>query len=224
MRGNRNPQRASYLRELSRGTAPCPSARRRPPLAVPGRPNNRPAAERSPARSGTSPACSPPAPTSWRGAAGAGVSRVGGPRGGRLLAGTARKCGGRYLPREFDPRRSTRAPRPEATPQRSGFARSLARGRGGRSGPRALPSVPQQRAAQAPAARPAAEMIRSSPVHRSAATLRAEAENTHRVPTAPQAAGLSHQRIGESLRLGSPLKLIQSNHRAKTALANKPCP
>lgn len=61
------PRGPPYLRGHSRGTAPCPEHRPRPPLALPGDPNNRPGAERSRARSGTSLACSPPALTSWRG-------------------------------------------------------------------------------------------------------------------------------------------------------------
>lgn len=85
----------SYLRGPSGGTAPWPEHRPRPPLAVPGQPDNGAGGERSPAGSDTSPPRSPPAPTAWRG--------PGGSPGKRLLPGTAaRKCGQRYLRREFD--------------------------------------------------------------------------------------------------------------------------
>lgn len=106
---HRTPGDPPYLRVLSRGTAPCPEHRPRPPLAVPRDPNNRPGTKQSRARSGTSPACSPPAPTSWRRMVGLGVPGVGGPWVGWLLPGTARKYGRHYLCREFDPRRSLRA-------------------------------------------------------------------------------------------------------------------
>lgn len=90
------PGGPSYLRGLSGGTAPRPQHRPRPALAAPGQPDNGPGAERSPAGSGTAPPRSAPAPTAWRGTAGPGVPA------GRLLAGSARKCGQRYLRREFD--------------------------------------------------------------------------------------------------------------------------
>lgn len=107
---SRGPSRepSLYLRVLSGGTEPCPEHRPPPSLAVPGQPDNGPGEERSPAGSGTSPPCFPPAPapTSWRGTAGPGMARgAGGPRVGGsspVPPGQARKCGQRYLRREFD--------------------------------------------------------------------------------------------------------------------------
>lgn len=76
----RDPAGPPYLRGLSAGTAPCSAHRPRPPLAVRRGPNHRRVAERSRARSGTSRPRSPPAPSSWRGAAG-GPRRRGRRRG-----------------------------------------------------------------------------------------------------------------------------------------------
>lgn len=194
----RDPPEAPYLRELSVGTEPCSEHRPRPPLAVPSDPNNRPVAERSRARSGTSPPCSPPAPTSWWGTAVRGVPGIGGPRGGRAGSSPARRgstasatCAG-----NLTPRRSPEFLRPDVTLAEEWLRLLPSQGArdGGPQRASALPAAPQPRAAQEPAARPAAEMVPVSPaIAPPPPTEQAAVANT-RSAAAPERARLGHRR------------------------------